>query len=169
MNPDDDTFDEMMRSSGFAQNDADEAPMSDIISAGVIGPDDADDHTALHLLEALVQACVFLDAEPDIADWADAQGEPEVRRILSIGTSTFFAEVFEYVGESIEHGSPEDLEFMAFVRRSGGVIAQGLDQFLEGAQIRQFTCMAYLSGHGYFPFQFIARNVPKHSDDWKVT
>lgn len=164
MNPSDDSFEEMMTSAGFAP---DTDSMDSVIATGVVGPELADDHTALHLLEALTQAVSFLDAEPYVAGYADGEGVPDVRRILSIGTHDYFTELSAYVGR-IEHGTPEDMEFIAFVRRAGGVMAQALDNYLLVHEIDRFTCLTYLSGHGFFPFQIIRRGAPPVDASWRV-
>lgn len=164
MNPNDDSFEQLMRSAGFNDSRTD---MDSLMEAGVIGPDNADDHTALHLVEALAQVSAFLDAEGYVAGYADSEGVADVRRILSIGTSQFFSEVHEMVGR-IELGSPMDMEFMAFIRRAGGVMAQALDNYMLVREIDRFTCFTYLSGHGFFPFQIIRRGASPVDDSWKT-
>lgn len=156
-------FEAMMARAGFA--DAFDVDALSVADTGVIGPDMADDHTALHLLEALTQVTKQLDAEGFVARYALAEDVVEVPHMLTVGTGEFLDEIRDYAGP-LEFGSPLDIEFMAWVRRAGGVMSLALDQYLKDHDIPRFTSWVWLSGHGFNVFQLAWRDAPPADTSW---
>lgn len=149
-----DEFESMMTAEFGADLFAEDDETS-IAPHGVLPPS-VDDHSAVHLLEAEVQLTAFLYAQGFVGDYTEAVC-PELGRCLLVGLGSYTREVFP--DEMPELGSPEDIEWMAWVRLAAGQAALGLEAFLDAHGIPKVTVYVHLTNHGWRPFTIRSSNA----------
>ena len=126
---------------------------------GIIGPDDADDHMALHLLEALVQTTAMMHAWDAVSPLVEPHA-PGFAEIETIGMGGWLEKQKAAAGGWVEKGSPADIELMGWVRVAAGQCALALQSWLVAHTMAEVSVFVYLSGHGWYPFHVNAAGRP---------
>lgn len=129
----------------------------DIFKTGILPPS-VDDHWAMHLLEGIVQFTAYLYAGDYVAEYVEDEadgGMPGYGLVMKMGLGPYLA--ITLGGDAPpEHGSPADLELMAWVRVSCGRAAVALERYLAAHGIAKMTVPVYLNPHGWYPMSLVA-------------
>ncbi len=147
-----DEFDEILHEAGF---DAEQFEVGDgdVFATGIIPPS-VDDHMAWHLLEGLVQFTACLYAGDEIAPAVEVEAAG-FELVMEIGLHEFCLVTYGSP-QGPELHTPEDVEFMAWVRVAAGQCAIQLERFLAGHGIRKLMIPVELTGHGWYPLSITA-------------
>lgn len=160
-----DQFDELMQRAGFDESSFKEAALD------VIGPDEADDHMVLHLLEALTEIAGHLSAEQFVIDWvrlhSDDKTADEVAYMLTVGTHVFMTACLVAGGDLIEPGSPARMEMFGWMRRVVALMTHAMQAWLHEKNVPIYYSWVWLSSHGHFPFVLHARPKLEMDESWK--
>ncbi len=117
-------------------------------AAGVLTPEMADDHIALHVLEGLLQVAACLDCF-DYA--AQRVSEPVFPIVAEFGLDAWIGAAF--TEGVIDTTAPEFPAWMVAVRSIASDLSLACESFLREHRIGRMYFMVHLSNHGWAPLQ----------------